>query len=57
MQIARRVAFSITTNKGKNQSATATLFQPLNTDGYTGPTTIKTYCDEVYGTYTFYGAE
>jgi hypothetical protein len=29
----------------------------LNTDGYTGPTAIKTYRDEVYGTYTFYGAE
>lgn len=48
---------STTTNKGKNQSATATIFQPLYTDGYTGPTAIKIYRDEVYGTYMFYGAE
>ena len=48
---------SNTVNSQTGQTATATIVSPLYTDGYTGPTAIKIYRDEVYGTYMFYGAE
>ena len=42
-----------TANTG--QTANFTIVSPLPTDGYTGPTAISIYKDNVYGTFMFYG--
>lgn len=48
---------SHTSNHGSNQTASVTIYRPLLSDGYAGPTLIKVYRDNVYGTFMFYGAE
>lgn len=48
---------SHTSNNGSNQNASVTIYRPLLSDGYAGPTLIKVYRDNVYGTFMFYGAE
>ncbi len=39
----------------KGQTANFSIVSPLPTDGYTGPTAIAVYKDNVYGTFMFYG--
>lgn len=39
----------------KGQTANFSIVSPLPSDGYTGPTAIAVYKDNVYGTFMFYG--
>jgi len=39
---------------GLSQSANFTIFPPLSTDNYSGPTAIQVWKDNVYGTFMFY---
>ena len=45
---------SHTITSGTSQSANFTIFPPLSTDDYTGPTAIQVWKDNVYGTFMFY---
>jgi hypothetical protein len=46
--------WSETISSGTSQSARFTIFPPLSTDNYTGPTAIQVWKDNVYGTFMFY---
>jgi len=47
--------WSKTINNGKTQSASVTIYGPLEKDGYSGPTAFTEWKDNVYGTFMFYG--
>ncbi len=47
--------WSSTQTSTAGQTANFTIVSPLPTDGYTGPTAIGVYKDNVYGTFMFYG--
>jgi hypothetical protein len=46
--------FSGTISSGTVQSANFTIYPPLSTDNYTGPTAIQVWKDNIYGTFMFY---
>ena len=39
---------------GTSQAASFTIYPPLASDNYTGPTAIQVWKDNVYGTFMFY---
>ena len=45
---------SQTVTSGTTQSANFTIYPPLSTDNYPGPTGIQVWKDNVYGTFVFY---
>jgi len=47
--------WSSTQTATNGQTANFSIVSPLPTDGYTGPTAIGVYKDNVYGTFMFYG--
>jgi len=47
--------WSSTQTSTTGQTANFTIVSPLPTDGYTGPTAIGVYKDNVYGTFMFFG--
>ena len=47
--------WSTTQTSTTGQTANFSIVSPLPTDGYTGPTAIGVYKDNVYGTFMFYG--
>ena len=47
--------WSILQTSSSGQTANFSIVSPLPTDGYTGPTAIGIYKDNVYGTFMFYG--
>jgi alpha-tubulin suppressor-like RCC1 family protein len=47
--------YSSTTVMGSTKTAALTIYTPLISDSYTGPTQINVYKDNVYGTYMFWG--
>jgi len=47
--------WSSTQTSTAGQTANFSIVSPLPTDGYTGPTSIGVYKDNVYGTFMFYG--
>ncbi len=44
-------------NGGSGQTASLSITGPASTDGYTGPTTIQVWRDNVYGSFMFYGIQ
>ena len=44
-------------NGGSGQTASLSITGPAATDGYTGPTTIQVWRDNVYGSFMFYGIQ
>jgi hypothetical protein len=46
--------WSQTVTNGTSQAAGFTIFPPLASDNYTGPTAIQVWKDNVYGTFMFY---
>jgi hypothetical protein len=46
--------WSNTVTAGTSQSASFTIVPPLSTDGYTGPTALQVWKDNVYGTFMFF---
>jgi hypothetical protein len=47
--------WSVLQTSTTGQTANFSIVSPLPTDGYTGPTAIGVYKDNVYGTFMFYG--
>jgi hypothetical protein len=47
--------WSTTQTSTSGQTASFSIVSPLPTDGYTGPTAISVFKDNVYGTFMFYG--
>jgi hypothetical protein len=46
--------WSNTISSGTTQTANFTIYPPLSTDNYTGPTGMQVWKDNVYGTFMFY---
>jgi hypothetical protein len=46
--------WSHTVTAGASQSANFTIVGPLSTDGYTGPTAMQVWKDNIYGSFMFY---
>jgi hypothetical protein len=46
--------WSNTVTSGTTQSANFTIYPPLSTDNYTGPTAIQVWKDNIFGTFMFY---
>ena len=46
--------WSSTITNGTSQSANFTIYPPLSTDNYVGPTAIQVWKDNIFGTFMFY---